>query len=145
MKLPGHNRILQTCPDAMHTIKDCIERIFFLLIGKVNIDSIVQCESALGRFDLKSKRKQSDRESKKITECKHPYILTTEEIKLANKRSKTIIVPNSDFNPGNFLSELQVLNHMIGKRCSSYLAITNCICSMLVHKYVDEVHIFVIK
>ena len=29
MKLPNHNRILQTFPDAMHTVKDSIERVFF--------------------------------------------------------------------------------------------------------------------
>jgi len=26
MKLPGHDRIMQTLPDSMHTVKDAIER-----------------------------------------------------------------------------------------------------------------------
>lgn len=33
MKLPDHNRLLQTVPDAMHTVKDLIEKIVYLVIG----------------------------------------------------------------------------------------------------------------
>lgn len=33
MKLPYHDRIAQTVPDAMHTITDSIEKIFYLIIG----------------------------------------------------------------------------------------------------------------
>ena len=41
MDFPNHNRVLQVFPDAMHTIKDCIERIFYLIVGKVNLDTIL--------------------------------------------------------------------------------------------------------
>ena len=61
MKLPCHNRTLQCFLDAMHTVKDCIERIFFLLIGKVNLDKISKCEATLHRFgfeDSSRKRKR---------------------------------------------------------------------------------------
>ena len=34
MRLPYHNRVKQTVPDAMHTVKDCIEKLVYLLIGK---------------------------------------------------------------------------------------------------------------
>ena len=34
MKLPEHNRLLQTVPDAMHTVKDLIEKIVYLTIGR---------------------------------------------------------------------------------------------------------------
>ena len=34
MKLPHHDRVTQTVPDAMHTIKDCIEKIVYLITGK---------------------------------------------------------------------------------------------------------------
>ena len=33
MNLPEHNRILQTVPDAMHTVKDLIEKIVYLVTG----------------------------------------------------------------------------------------------------------------
>ena len=59
MRLPGHNRTSQCFPDAMHTVKDCIERIFFLLIGKVNLDKITKCEKTLNRFGFnESSRKR---------------------------------------------------------------------------------------
>ena len=34
MRLPHHNRIEQTVPDAMHTVKDCVEKVFHLITGK---------------------------------------------------------------------------------------------------------------
>lgn len=34
----------------MHTVKDCIENIYFLLIGKVNLDTIKSSETSMGRF-----------------------------------------------------------------------------------------------
>ena len=34
MKLPHHDRVSQTVPDAMHTVKDCIEKIVYLITGK---------------------------------------------------------------------------------------------------------------
>ena len=34
MRLPYHNRIEQTMPDAMHTVKDCVEKVFYLITGK---------------------------------------------------------------------------------------------------------------
>ena len=34
MRLLYHNHVEQTTPDAMHTVKDCIEKLLYLLIGK---------------------------------------------------------------------------------------------------------------
>ena len=33
MRLPYHDRVNQTVPDAMHTIKDCIEKLVYLNTG----------------------------------------------------------------------------------------------------------------
>lgn len=33
MDLPHHDRINQTVPDAMHTIKDCVEKLVYLITG----------------------------------------------------------------------------------------------------------------
>ena len=33
MKLPYHDRVNQMVPDAMHTVKDCVEKIFYLISG----------------------------------------------------------------------------------------------------------------
>ena len=35
MRLPQHDRVNQTVPDAMHTIKDCIEKIVYLVTGNI--------------------------------------------------------------------------------------------------------------
>ena len=93
MKLPNHNRMRQVFPDAMHTVKDCVEKMFFLLIGKVNLDTITASEASLGRCSLKKKRRIADDQPL-------PYVLSTEEMKLADKRAKAILSTNGDFNPG---------------------------------------------
>ena len=31
MRLPYHDRVNQTVPNAMHTIKDCIEKLVYLI------------------------------------------------------------------------------------------------------------------
>ena len=101
MELPNHNRTTQVFPDAMHTVKDCIERIFSLIIGKTNLDPIVKSETSLRRFNLSNKRKRSGTNKQAV---RLPFVLSPEEIKLADKRSKSIIMPNSDFNPGCIFS-----------------------------------------
>ena len=65
MRLPNHNRQLQTSPDAMHTVKDVVERVFSLLIGKANLDKIFASEVAMGRFNL-------DKENRKRKQGKGP-------------------------------------------------------------------------
>ena len=98
MNLPGHNRTVQCFPDAMHTVKDCIERIFFLLIGKVNLDKISQCKATLHRFDIEgSSRKRKQGKETPRGRVEHPYVLSQSEIKLADERSKGIVMNNSDF------------------------------------------------
>lgn len=39
MKLPYHDRIEQTMPDAMHTVKDCVEKIFYLITGNYKLNN----------------------------------------------------------------------------------------------------------
>ena len=101
MKLPNHDRTLQTFPDAMHTVKDAIERVFFLLIGKSRLEKIADLEGRLKRFGFggqSRKRKRSDQLV--ITKTKHPYVLSPDERKLADARSKMIVMTSNDFIPG---------------------------------------------
>ncbi len=37
MRLPGHDRVRQTVPDAMHTIKDVVEKIVHLISGEIYV------------------------------------------------------------------------------------------------------------
>ena len=100
MKLPNHNRTLQTFPDAMHTVKDAIERVFFLF-GKSRLEKIAELEGRLKRFGFggqSRKRKCSDQVV--ITKTKHHYVLSPDERKLADARSKMIVMTSNDFIPG---------------------------------------------
>ena len=102
MKLPNHNRVLQTFPDAMHTIKDSIECVFFLLIGKSKLDKIVVLEKKLKRFGFgEQTRKRKRGVHSAAVQVQHPYVLTRDELKLADARSKMIIMTNTDFSPGD--------------------------------------------
>ena len=51
MKLPSHDRILQTVPDCMHTVKDAVERIINLITGREASQKVRMCEIAIGRFN----------------------------------------------------------------------------------------------
>lgn len=37
MRLPYHDRVEQTVPDAMHTVKDCIEKLLYLITGNAKL------------------------------------------------------------------------------------------------------------
>ncbi len=52
MRMPFHNRTTQAYPDAMHTVKDAVEHIFNLIIGKVDSAKVRKAEIELNRFDL---------------------------------------------------------------------------------------------
>ena len=107
MKLPYHNHITQVHPDAMLTVKDCIERVFFLYIGKINLDNIKSCETSIGMFFYTSSNCTGCkcRKGKAVAETMkahgHPIVLSSDELKLADTRSKSIVVPNNDFVPGS--------------------------------------------
>ena len=75
MKLPEHDRVGQTVPDAMHTIKDVVERLFKLIIGKSTSD---------GHRDG----------------CH----LSTSDILCADNRIVKINFPSKDFTPGRIFS-----------------------------------------
>lgn len=113
MKLPNHNRVLQTFPDAMHTVKDSIERVFFLLIGKSKLDKIAALEKKLKRFGFDEQTRKRKRGSQTTAmKVQHPYVLSLDELKLADARSKTIIMTSADFNPGEiFLRTTGLKSH----------------------------------
>ena len=52
MKLPYHNPLQQTVPDAMHTIKDVVENLFGLISGRRDNEKVREAERKLGRFTL---------------------------------------------------------------------------------------------
>ena len=75
MKLPEHDRVDQTVPDAMHTVKDVVERMFRLIIGKSKSD---------GHRDG----------------CN----LSANHIVCADNRILSINFPSKDFTPGRIFS-----------------------------------------
>ena len=75
MKLPEHDRVQQTVPDAMHTVKDVIERLFKLIIGKSKSD---------GHRD--------------------GCCLSANDILCADNRILKVSFPSKDFTPGRIFS-----------------------------------------
>ena len=88
----------------MHTIKDATVHIFDIITGRDDTESCRRCDINLGRsFGMTSIVQQT-----KITR-KDPgvtYSLSTNELKLVNKRTETIITPaHIDFVPKQFFSK----------------------------------------
>lgn len=89
----------------MHTVKDAIEHIFNLMIGKEDSDKVRTTEIDLGRFGLSvnNSRKRS-RSGRRCRETGAPSRLTTDEISNANTRISCISIPSHDFTPGPIFS-----------------------------------------
>lgn len=101
MRLPDHDPMTQCVPDAMHTVKDVLEKLFGLLTGKENTQKVQQCEKNLGRFCVPSTTKKRSRstsnETPRITAS---YSLTKDELLVADQRALKIITPAYiDFKP----------------------------------------------
>ena len=79
-----------------------VEMVFLLITGKTNFQAIKNSEAAAGRCNLIRKRKRKHSLCDQET---YLYVLSSEEIKLAEKRSNAIVMPNSDFNPGVLFSK----------------------------------------
>lgn len=98
MKLPNHDRISQTFPDTMHTLKDVIVHVFNVITGKEDTESVRRAESAIGRFEISEPpSKRSRGRQKPIVPC---YRLSAEDITTANRRALSVVMPSPDFTPG---------------------------------------------
>ena len=116
MKLPSHNPVRQTTPDSMHTIKDAIEHIFKLIIGKEDSVKVRKAEIQLGRFGITSPVIKKKNGSKDSDDCGVPFRLSDQEIKIADERALSILIPRHiDYLPGAIFS-FYIGSHMITSR-----------------------------
>ena len=69
----------------------------FLLIGKTNLDKVLASEVAYGRFGLKLPSRKCKRGGGlSDTKIDQPYVLSSNERRLADERSKMIIMTRKD-------------------------------------------------
>lgn len=153
-KLPAHNRIEQTQPDACHTVKDVVQNIMSLVTckKKINLKKIVEAEKFYGRFDCnqrESVRNQNDsvqnkpkKTGQKTTPadtsksedsiCILPYILTKDEIELADLRANSLRIPlGFGLKPSPFISKTGSLKSHDWKQLASRGILKFCLRGML--------------
>ena len=95
MKLPTHDRVTQSVPDAMHTVKDVVEGIFHLVTGRDDTEKVRRSEASINRFGLHTSNLSSD----------VPYRLSGPQLKIAQGRVHHIRVPTHvDVNPRHLFS-----------------------------------------
>lgn len=87
MKLPFHNRLTQCYPDGMHTIKDVVEHIYNLIIGREDSEKVRSSEIAASRFGLKRTRDGAQIRKKDLPPA--PF-----------HRAGLTSLPSPDFTPG---------------------------------------------
>ena len=115
MKLPHHDRVQKTMPDAMHTVKYVVEVIVDLVVGRCNTKRIVSVEVAREQFYLSA----GDRGGV-------PFQLSPEDLKLATKPSQALHTSIS-IRPGfhqafhNEVTWLESGNNSIAFLCQSIL------------------------
>lgn len=97
MRLPSHDRVTQTVPDAMHTVKCVIEGIFHLVTGRDDNENVQRAEANIGRFQLHFSD-QTSLDPKRNSDA--PYRLSASQLKVAQERVHHICVPShADINP----------------------------------------------
>ena len=134
MKLPNHNRLVQAFPDAMHTVKNCIERVFFILIGKTSLNKILAAELASGRFGFSVPcRKRKLGEAASVPRVSHPYVLSSDELKIADPRSKAIVMTTKDFNPGTIFFRTTSMKSHDWKEVYSYFYLIVILCIFILY------------
>lgn len=106
MKLPNHDRVEQCIPDAMHTIKDVLEHVFHLITGREDSEKVRKAEIEIGRFQLSENEEETPvlhpKKRRVLPNC--CFRLSSDDIKLANKRSSSVVLPSPDFTPGNIFT-----------------------------------------
>ena len=108
MDLPLHDRISQTCPDMMHTLKDTVEKLFLLIIGKGDDKNIRKSQAEVGRcsdaiqMPASKRRRSSNSALSRLPPC--VYTISSEEVKLANTRALAVLSP-TDFSPGRIFTK----------------------------------------
>ena len=119
MRLPHHDRVMQVYPDAMHTIKDAMVHVFHIMVGKEDSAKVRKAEGQLKRFGISTmeeseegatgatgakgtKRKRKRKATKGLPAV--PFRLSDDEIKVANSRVTSVILPSHDFSPKDIFS-----------------------------------------
>ena len=139
-KNPRFDRVLQTMPDAMHTVAVQVKHLVKCIAGKAPEDSMavrIQ-EKSLGRFkeswptanayegsSKRGKKKEKSEKSKKGEADRlppPPFGLTRKQIEEADKRAREVIAPAGDsFRPGPIFSCISRLNSYEWKEvCFNY-------------------------
>ena len=139
MRLPHHNRLTQVFPDAMHTIKDAMEHLFNIVVGKEDSAKVRKAEEQLEHFDLSpvqdstTRRKQSRTASNNLPAA--PFRLSDDDVRIANERICSVVLPSPDFTPKCIFTKSSGLKSHDWKEVCSNLR--HSCCSLLIG---DTVH-----
>lgn len=123
MKLPNHDHVEQTVSDAMHTIKDVVEKLFNVVTGRGRADTskVKGAEAALGRFGMGS----ADQSISKLSGA--PFQLSRDQMKEAELRTQSILVPvYLDFKPAQLFPKSARLKSHDWKQVCGFCFNYNC-------------------
>lgn len=120
MELQFHNPMLQTVPDAMHTVKVVIEHLFYLIVGKEDSMKVRQAEVELQRFGLNRPVSPVRTTRRKNVLGPAPFRITKDQVKMADQRACEIVCPHHiDFEPRAFFSKTYFKSHDWKQVCST--------------------------
>lgn len=80
MKCSTHNRIVQTVPGVMHTIKDAVEHVVNIIVGKEDNAKVNGAEEAIGHFQTERICPKKARPCRSKQVLLPPYRMMSEEI-----------------------------------------------------------------
>ena len=100
--MPFHDRVSQTVPDAMHTIKVVVAHV---INGREDSVSSRKAEIAIGCFEIDESPVKRPRKNVRTQQKIPCYRISSEEVKIANKRAMSVVMPSADFTPGVIFSK----------------------------------------
>lgn len=124
----SHDRILATPVDPMHLVKDIVEHVVNLIVGREDSIKVRKQEEACKRFP------SAWIKGKQGTLPKAPFTLSKDEIALADERAKSICVPTGfDWRPRPIFGKSSGMNLTSGSRWPQMVFLKFCLRNMLAH------------
>ena len=94
-RLPGFKSTEEIVPDAMHTIKNVVERIYNLITGRqcTNIEKILKSEQAIGRNYKRVTPVTLGKRKRNQEQGDLSFVLTKHEKDIADQRCNQVVTP----------------------------------------------------
>ncbi|CAH1789371.1 unnamed protein product [Owenia fusiformis] len=113
-----YDGLQQISPDGAHAIQDLVHHLMDLITGKTDSEKLRNAEKLFGRFNNTwiDNTKEPPAKRRKLAQPQSPWTLSTSNLKKADIRAMSLLVPHGwDLKPGPLFSKPHLLKKMHSK------------------------------